>query len=436
MERRAFLGTLTGGLFAAPLAAEAQQAGKVYRVGLLPYTTACDRAFVMAPFRDGLRAAGYVEGQNIVIECRGGAQARDRLDDLAAELARLKVDVLIAEGTIGTLTAKRATSTIPIVMVYVADPVGSGLVASLAHPGGNVTGLSVLPPGLVQKALQILKEIAPRVSRMAVWMDATNPGQTHLDEELDAAAKILGITMQRTDIRNAAGLNGAFTVALEQRAEALFVYPLPIGIPDRQRIAEFGIKNRLPTVGITPPYIEDDRDGQEFVTLRYGRMILVVPVMGSFIARLGLDTSLPQEGSRAMNRKRMTVHGTTMITGLLIGLLMATASGCVRSPDWIQQTLVTVDVTGLWRGEFRPAGSNGGATIELTLQQSGPKVNGEIKFSPFTLFNGPIEGTVSGDTFRFRAPRTGVSGELQVNGDEMIGQGATQYGPGTMTAHR
>src|SRR5499427_1391851 len=162
----------------------------------------------MAPFRDGLRAAGYVEGQNIVIECRGGAQARDRLDDLAAELARLKVDVLIAEGTIGTLTAKRATSTIPIVMVYVADPVGSGLVASLAHPGGNVTGLSVLPPGLVQKAHQILKEIAPRVSRMAVWMDATNPGQTHLDEELDAAAKILGITLQRTDIRNAAGLNG------------------------------------------------------------------------------------------------------------------------------------------------------------------------------------------------------------------------------------
>ena len=256
MERRAFLGTLTGGLLAAPLAAEAQQAGKVYRVGLLLYTAACDRAFVMAPFRDGLRAAGYVEGQNIVIECRGGAQARDRLDDLAAELARLKVDVLIAEGTIGTLTAKRATSTIPIVMVYVADPVGSGLVASLAHPGGNVTGLSVLSPGLVQKALQILKEIAPRVSRMAVWMDATNPGQTRLDEELDAAAKLLGITRQRTDIRSAAGLNGAFTVALEQRAEALFVYPLPIGIPDRQRIAEFGIKNRLPTVGITPPYIE------------------------------------------------------------------------------------------------------------------------------------------------------------------------------------
>jgi len=256
MERRAFLGAVTVGLLSVPLAAEAQQAGKVYRVGLLLYTAACDRTFVMAPFRDGLRAAGYVEGQNIVIECRGGVQARDRLDDLAAELARLNVDVLIAEGTIGTLAAKRATSTIPIVMVYVADPVGSGLVASLARPGGNVTGLSVLSPGVVQKALQILKEIAPRVSRMAVWMDATNPGQTHLDEELDAAAKLLGITLQRTDIRSSAGLSGAFTAALEQRAQALFVYPLPIGIPDRQRIAEFGIKNRLPTVGIMPPFVE------------------------------------------------------------------------------------------------------------------------------------------------------------------------------------
>jgi len=193
---------------------KAQQAGKVYRIGLLLYTAACDRAFVMAPFRDGLRAAGYVGGQNIVIDCRGGVQARDRLDDLGAELARLKVDVLIAEGTIGTLAAKRATSAIPIVMVYVADPVGSGLVASLARPGGNVTGLSVLFPGVVQKTLQILKEIAPRVSRMAVWMDATNPGQTHLDAELDAAAKLLGITLQRTDIRSAAGLDWASTAAL------------------------------------------------------------------------------------------------------------------------------------------------------------------------------------------------------------------------------
>src|SRR5262249_28222473 len=203
----------------------------MYRVGLLLYTAACDRTFVMAPFRDGLRAAGYVEGQNIVIACRGGVQARDRLHGIAAEMAGLNVDVLIAEGTIGTLAAKRATATIPIVMVYVADPVGSGLVASLARPGGNVTGLSVLSPGVVQKALQILKEIAPRVSRMAVWMDATNPGQTHLDEELDAAAKLLGITLQRTDIRSSAGLNGAFTAPLGQRAQALFGYPLPLRVP-------------------------------------------------------------------------------------------------------------------------------------------------------------------------------------------------------------
>jgi len=135
------------------------------------------------------------------------------------------------------------------------------------------------------------------------------------------------------------------------------------------------------------------------------------------------------------DRTKISNARVARIAWLAIGLLSLAAAGCAR-PDWIEQTLVTVDVTGVWRGEFRPAGSNGGATIELSLQQSGPRVSGEIKFSPFTLFNGLIEGTVSGDTFRFRAQRTGVSGELQVNGDEMIGQAATQYGPGTMTAHR
>src|SRR5207249_3253458 len=127
-----------------------------------------------------------------------------------------------AEGTAAALAAKRATTTIPIVIVYVADPVGSGLVTSLARPGGNVTGLSVLSPGIVQKALEILTEIVPRVSRVAVWMDPTNPGQTLLDGQLDAAAKILGITPQRVDVRNATRLDSAFAAAVEQRVEALF----------------------------------------------------------------------------------------------------------------------------------------------------------------------------------------------------------------------
>jgi putative ABC transport system substrate-binding protein len=211
----------------------------------------------MTPFREGLRALGYLEGQNIVFECRGGSPADDRLADLAAELVRLKVDIIVTDGTASALAAKQTTNTIPIVMVYVADPVGSGLVASLARPGGNVTGLSVLSPGIVQKALEILKEIVPRVSRVGVWMDPTNPAQRLLDEQMNAAAKTLGITLQNVDVRSAAKLEGAFAATLEQRMEALFVYPLPIAPADRQRIVQFGIKNRLPTMVISPPYAKE-----------------------------------------------------------------------------------------------------------------------------------------------------------------------------------
>jgi ABC-type uncharacterized transport system substrate-binding protein len=249
--------TMAFALVAAPLAVEAQQAKKIYRIGFLGYVATCDRPAAMTPFREGLRALGYIEGQNIVFECRGGPPTDNRLADQAAELIRLKVDIIVTDGTASALAAKQATSTIPIVMVYVADPVGSGLVKSLARPGGNATGLSVLSPGIVQKALAILKEITPRISRVGILMDPTNPGQTLLDEQMDAAAKILGIASRRIDVRSTADLDGAFTATLKQRVEALFVYPLPIAPPDRQRIAQFAIKNRLPTVVISPPYIQD-----------------------------------------------------------------------------------------------------------------------------------------------------------------------------------
>jgi putative ABC transport system substrate-binding protein len=256
MDRRTFLAGTAAVLLAAPLAAEAQPAGKVFRVGLLSYS-GCDRPTTMVPFREGLRASGYVEGRNIVIECRGGPRLVDRLSDLAAELVRLNVDVLVAESTPAGLAAKQATQTIPIVLVIVADPVGSGLATSLARPGGNVTGLSVLSEGIVQKALEILKEVAPRVSRVAVMMDVTNQGQRRLDAPLDTAAKILGVRLQRMDVRSAATLDDAIATALKQRVEALFVYPLPIPPSDRQKIVEFGIKNRLPMTTILRPYAED-----------------------------------------------------------------------------------------------------------------------------------------------------------------------------------
>jgi putative ABC transport system substrate-binding protein len=255
MERRAFM---VGGVaaLAAPRAARAQQARKMPRVGFLSYVSPCDGPLPMIPFREGLRALGYVEGQNILLECRGGPHTRDRLHDLVAEMLGLNVDVIVTEGTALSLGAKQATRTIPIVMVYVADPVGSGLVTSLARPGTNVTGLSVLSPGVVQKSLEILREIVPRASRIAVWTDSSNPGQRLLDEQMEAASRILGMAQHRVDVRSAAKLDGAFAATLEQRAEALFVYPLPIPAADRQRIVEFSIKNRLPTATITPLYAE------------------------------------------------------------------------------------------------------------------------------------------------------------------------------------
>jgi len=252
-----FLLMFAAALCSAPSVSSAQQAGKVYRIGYLS-TLGCPlRPEFMGPFRQGLRELAYVEGQNIIIECRGVPGATDRLPGFAAELVRLNVDVLVAQGTASALAAKQATKTIPIVMVNVGDPVGSGLVTSLARPGGNVTGLSVLAPDLVPKALQILKEAAPSVSRVAVWIDPTNPGQTLADKQMVAAAKILGVRVERIDVRAAANLDAAFAAALRQRAEALFMYPLPIALLDVQRIAQFAIKNRLPTIALNPQYVRE-----------------------------------------------------------------------------------------------------------------------------------------------------------------------------------
>jgi putative ABC transport system substrate-binding protein len=252
MDRRGFVGGLAAGLLAAPLIAEAQQAGKVYRIGFLSSSGCPILPEILDPFRQGLRELGYVEGRSILIVCRGAPGAADRLPGFAAELIRLNVDVLVAQGTASALAAREATKTIPIVMAGVGDPVGSGLVTSLARPGGAVTGLSVLASDIVRKAIEFLQEAAPSVSRVAVWIDPANPGETLADKQMDAAANILGVTPERVEVRTAANLDDAFAATLRLRAEALFVYPPPIALHYFQRIAEFAIKNRLPTIVIFP----------------------------------------------------------------------------------------------------------------------------------------------------------------------------------------
>ncbi len=237
--------------------AEAQQpAGKVYRIGFLRPQLPCGDPLLFTDLRQGLRELGYTEGQNLVIECRAAPGETERIPDLAAELVRLNVDVLVTEGTRSTLAAKQATKAIPIVMVYIGDPVTSGIVGSLARPGGNVTGLSVNLTEIVWKNLEILKEVAPRISRVALLMDSSNPGQLLPAEQLEAAARVLGVRLQRIDVLTPAALDGAFAAALRQRAEALIIQPLAIGAPEVQRIAEFAVKNRLPTMTYHTPYLE------------------------------------------------------------------------------------------------------------------------------------------------------------------------------------
>ena len=304
-------------LFAAALSADAQMAGKPYRIGFLSLYAGCPiRAEIMDPLRQGLRAHGYIEGQNIIIECQAAPEASDRLPALAAELVRLRVDVILALGTPSAQAAKQATKTIPIVMVYASDPVESALVTSLARPGGNITGLSVLTADLAPKALQILKEAAPSVSRVALLMDPTNPGQTLADRQMDAAAKILGITLRRFDGRTAANLDASFAAALSQRQEGLLVFPLP-NVP---RIAQLGIKNRLPTIAFLPQHV------REGILMCYGpNPAEQYYRAGAYIANIlkgakpgDLPVQLPTKFEMVINLKTAKALGMTIAPSLLL----------------------------------------------------------------------------------------------------------------------
>jgi putative ABC transport system substrate-binding protein len=224
---------------ATPLAAEAQQAAKVYRIGFLSYLGCGASLDAKGAFRQGLRELGYVEGQNLAIECRDARGRVDRFPNLAGELAHLKVDVLVAESTPSTLAAKQATTTIPIVMVGVADPVTSGLIASLARPGGNV-----------------LKKTVPSLSRVAVLRDPTNPSHLLIDDRVVAAGRALGQKPQFIDVRGVVDFQAAFAAVRDQRAQALLLYPLPLQPAEIRRIADFALTNRLPAVTVWEGHAE------------------------------------------------------------------------------------------------------------------------------------------------------------------------------------
>jgi putative ABC transport system substrate-binding protein len=243
MNRRAFV-TGLGAVLAAPLAAEAQQAGKVYRIGILANVS----GDIWGPFIEGLRDLGYVEGQNITIEFRSSEAKYERLPDLAAELVRLKVDVIVAPADENVVVAKQATRTIPIVMAGSGDPVGGGLVASLAQPGGNVTGLSLSAPELAGKQLQLLKETVPRVSRVAVLLNPTNRAGHSLLGEAKVAAQSLRVQLQILEARRPDEFQSVFAAMARERAGALLVFPDGMFLLQRTRITDFAAKSSLPAM--------------------------------------------------------------------------------------------------------------------------------------------------------------------------------------------
>jgi putative tryptophan/tyrosine transport system substrate-binding protein len=248
--RREFIGTLAGGLLVAPRASEAQQAAKAPRIGYLAGSLAAS-PHLREAFLQGLRDLGYVEGRNVVIEYRDAEGKPERLPALAAELVALKVDVIVVADTPSALAAKQATKTIPIVFTSAGDPVGSGLVTSLARPGGNVTGLSLLGPELVGKRLEQLKQAVPGVSRVAVL---SQPGAFGKRTEKDmlkgaeVAARALGVQLELVEARGPADFDRAFSNMTRERADALTVLPGAMFINERRRLVELAAKNRLPAV--------------------------------------------------------------------------------------------------------------------------------------------------------------------------------------------
>ncbi len=243
-------------LLAPGIRAEAQQPAKVPRIGFELDTPASALMARTEAFRQGLRELGYEEGKNIVIEWRFAEGKFDRLPELAAELVRLKVDVIVSPGPTLTRVVKEATSTIPIVMAQDTDPVGSGFVASLAHPGGNITGLSALAPEMSGKQLELLKEIVPRLSRVTIIGNSANPGDAQALRETVLAAGAYEIYLRYLDVQDPKGIETTFRAATKGRADAVLLLGNPILNAHRKQIVDLAAKHRLPATYARPEFID------------------------------------------------------------------------------------------------------------------------------------------------------------------------------------
>jgi putative ABC transport system substrate-binding protein len=255
MNRRQAIGLL-GGAAAWPLAARAQQAKKIWQVGMLDIASATLNAANIDAFRQALRQLGYVEGQNILIDYRSGEGRLGRFPELAAEMVRRNVDVIVTRGTPAALAAKSATATIPIVMAAIGEPVETGMVASLARPGGNVTGLSAFVTELTAKRVEIMRELIPRIARIAFLDNMGNRSVPAQWDELRKAALAFGVEPQLHSVRDPDEIDPAFDAAVAQRAEALLVGNDSVVIAKRFQVAELAARHRLPAIYATREFVE------------------------------------------------------------------------------------------------------------------------------------------------------------------------------------
>jgi len=255
--RRIGLAVVVALLSFVPLAAGAQQAEKIPRIGILVGGSTSSDSVRIEAFRQGLRELGYVEGKTIVLDFRYADGNPDRLGGLAVTLARLKVDVIVSAGPFATRSAKDATTTIPIVMAQVPDPVGARFVSSLARPGGTITGLATMSPELSGKQLELLKQIVPRLVRVAVLGSAAQPGNAEVLRAAELAAASLKVQLQYHDVVNRPDIATSLRSAREHRADAVLVLSGPVLLSQLKQIADLAIQNRLPTISAWPEFVDE-----------------------------------------------------------------------------------------------------------------------------------------------------------------------------------
>ena len=307
-------------VLAAAIAANAQQASKTHRIGILWLNPLAATSHLVEAFRQGLRDLGYVEGQNIIIEFRSAEGKLERLPDLAAELVRLKVEVIVTGGEAAIRTLKQATQTIPIVMGLTSDPVGLGHVASLARPGGNVTGLTTIAPELAAKRLQLLKEIVPKVSRVALLRNADDPNLAIQLREIEGAARVLDVQLQMLDVRSPDDFESAFQTAIRGGAGAILAPADPLTFSSRTRIVALAAKHRLPGMYVQKEFAEAGglvAYGPSFVEMyRYAATFVDKILKGTKPADLPVEQ--PTKFTLVVNLRTAKALGLTVPQSVLI----------------------------------------------------------------------------------------------------------------------